>query len=200
MDQGHAGALRKREQFGRGVKAVRFSRQACELRPRVGFPGRLRDTSPQPSQRNRPKHRSEPPVESSFFTPHRYLVPSAADWAVWDDVNGVLAFMTDDEVVENARENERELGDEFARSPLPPDPTPEQAWAYVTELWEGDPGGRGWQVRVPAGATWVALREDEDDPARGGGPEPTFGFGEPPVGDGAWKGAGLLTGDSYSAG
>jgi hypothetical protein len=38
--------------------------------------------------------------------------------------------MTDDEVVENARENERELGDEFARLPLPEHPTPEQAWAY----------------------------------------------------------------------
>jgi hypothetical protein len=27
----------------------------------------------------------------------------------------------------------------------------------------GDPGG-GWQVRVPAGATWVALRDGEGDP------------------------------------
>ena len=47
-------------------------------------------------------------------------------------------------------------------------------------------GGRGWQVRVPAGATWLSLR-DEGDPARGGGPEPAFGFGEPPLGDGAWE-------------
>lgn len=66
--------------------------------------------------------------------------------------------MTDAEAVENARENERELGDEFAKSRLPDDPKPEQAWAYVNELWEGDPGGRGWQVRVPAGATWLSLR------------------------------------------
>jgi hypothetical protein len=95
--------------------------------------------------------------------------------------------MTDDEVVENARENERELGDEFARLPLPEHPTPEQAWAYVTELWEGDPAGRGWRVRVPAGATWLSLRDDEGHPARGAGPEPTFGFGEPPVGEGAWE-------------
>jgi len=115
-----------------------------------------------------------------------YLVPPGADWAVWDDVNGVLSFMTDAETVENARENERQLEDEFARAPLPDDPTPEQAWAYVRELWEGDPGGRGWQVRVPAGATWLSLRGDEDDPARDA-PEPTFGFGEPPVGEGAWE-------------
>jgi hypothetical protein len=38
-------------------------------------------------------------------------------------------LLTDAEVVEDARENERELGDEFAKSPFPPDPTPEQAWA-----------------------------------------------------------------------
>jgi hypothetical protein len=98
--------------------------------------------------------------------------------------------MTDAEAVENARENERELGEEFARSPLPEDPTPEQAWKYVNELWEGDPGGRGWQVRVPAGATWLALRDDEDDPARAGGPEPTFGFGEPPAAEGNWEAPG----------
>jgi hypothetical protein len=57
----------------------------------------------------------------------------------------------------------------------------------VNELWACDPGGRGWQARVPAGATWLSLRDDEDDPARGMGPEPTFGFGEPPVGDGTWE-------------
>jgi hypothetical protein len=120
----------------------------------------------------------------------RYLVPAGADWAVWDDANAVLTFMTDAAAVENARENERELGGEFARSPLPEDPTPEQAWAYVTELWEGDPGGRGWQVRVPPGATWLSLRDDEDDPARAGGPEPTFGFGEPPMSECAWEAPG----------
>jgi hypothetical protein len=119
-------------------------------------------------------------------TETRYLVPPGADWAVWDDANAVLTFMTDAEAVENARANERELGDEYARAQLPVDPTPEEAWAYVTELWEGDPGGRGWQVRVPASATWLSLRDDED-PARGGGPEPAFGFGEPPVEEGAWE-------------
>jgi hypothetical protein len=118
-------------------------------------------------------------------TENRYLVPAGAGWAVWDDVNAVLVFMTDAEVVENARENERDLGGEFAKSPLPEDPTPEQAWAYVNELWEGDPGGRGWQARVPTGATWVALRENEDDTVPDG-PVPTFGFGDPPVGDGIW--------------
>jgi hypothetical protein len=120
-------------------------------------------------------------------TEARYLIPVGADWAVWDDANGVLAFMTDAEAVENARENERELGDEFAGAPLPDDPTPEQAWAYVNELWKGDPGGRGWQLRVPPGATWVALRDDEDDPCRGEGPEPTFGFGKPPLDEGIWS-------------
>src|SRR4051812_9870874 len=62
------------------------------------------------------------------------------------------------------------LGEEVGRR-LPPEPTPEQAWAYVNELWAGDPGGRGWQVRVPAGATRLALKDDEDDPAPDG-PEP----------------------------
>jgi len=118
-----------------------------------------------------------------------YLVPPGADWAVWDDVNGVLSFMTDAETVENARENEALLGEEFGRA-LPPDPTPEEAWAYVTELWEGDPGGRGWQVRVPAGATWLSLRDDEGDAARGEGPEPKFGFGDPPLHDGTWASSG----------
>jgi hypothetical protein len=99
----------------------------------------------------------------------RYLVPPGADWIAWDDANAVLTFVTDAEAVENARENERQLGGDFARSPLPPDPTPEQAWAYVNELWEGDPGGRGWQVRIPPGATWLSLRDDQDDPNRGGG-------------------------------
>jgi hypothetical protein len=123
------------------------------------------------------------------MTETRYLVPAGADWAVWDDSNGVLTFMSDAEVVENARENLRQFeGSEFVEGlDLSGDPTSEQAWAYVNELWEGDPGGRGWQARVPAGATWLSLREDEDDLARAGGPEPTFGFGEPPVGDGAWK-------------
>jgi hypothetical protein len=115
----------------------------------------------------------------------RYLIPAGAYWAVWDDVNAVLAFMSDAAVIENARENERELGDEFGVAPLPDDPTPEQAWEYVDELWSGDLGGRMWRVRVPDGATWVALRDDEDEPAPDG-PEPTFGFGEPPPAEGFW--------------
>jgi hypothetical protein len=41
--------------------------------------------------------------------------------------------------------------------------------------------------KSPVGATWLALRDDEDDPGRGEGPEPTFGFGEPPVSEGAWE-------------
>jgi hypothetical protein len=115
----------------------------------------------------------------------RYLVPPGAGWAVWDDVNAALSFMTDAEAVENARENERHLGDESGRE-LPPDPTPEEAWGFVNELWEGDPGGRGWQARVPTGATWLSLRDDEGDATGGAGPDPTFGFGEPPLDDGVW--------------
>jgi len=123
-------------------------------------------------------------------TETHYLLPPGADWAVWDDVNAVLSFMTDAQAVENARRNERELGREFGDPRgLPPEPTPEQAWEYVNALWEGDPGGRGWQVSVPAGATWLSLQDDEDDPARGGGPDPTFGFGEPPLDDGVWDAA-----------
>src|SRR5437879_2289897 len=134
----------------------------------------------------RPSAEGHPPAPSEVrragaVTETRYLVPPNADWAVWDDVNGVLSFMTDAEVVENARENQRELGDEVAKSPLPLDPTPEQAWAFVSDIWEGDSGGRGWQAHVPAEATWLSLRDDEDDSARGPGPELTFGFGEPPV-------------------
>jgi len=51
-------------------------------------------------------------------TQTHYLVPQGAGWAVWDNVNGVLSFMTDAEVIENARQNERELGEEFAESPF----------------------------------------------------------------------------------
>jgi hypothetical protein len=120
----------------------------------------------------------------------RYLVPPRVDWAVWDDANGVLGFMTDAEVIENARENEALLGDEFAGSPLPADPTPEEAWEYVRELWSGDPGGRFWQVRVPDGATWIALRDNEDDSGREDGPNPTFGLGEPPLREGCWEAPG----------
>jgi hypothetical protein len=116
----------------------------------------------------------------------RCLVPTGADWAVWDDANGVLAFMTDADVIANARENERQLGGEFGGAPLPADPTAEDAWRYVDELWLGDPGGRMWHVRVPDGATWLALRDDPDDPAPDG-PEPTFGSGEPPLGEGVWR-------------
>jgi hypothetical protein len=110
-------------------------------------------------------------------------------WAVWDDVNGVLTFMTDADTVENARQNKAMLGGEFCRE-LPPDPTPEEACAYVNELWAGDPGGRGWQLPVPAGATWLVLRDDEEAGAADG-PEPTFGFGEPPLAM-ALAGAGVL--------
>jgi hypothetical protein len=95
--------------------------------------------------------------------------------------------MTDAEAVENARENERELGEEFARSPLPEDPTPEQAWKYVNELWEGDPRGRGWLVRVPPRATWLWLRHGERVGALGGGPTPTFGFVDPSLDDAIWE-------------
>jgi hypothetical protein len=119
-------------------------------------------------------------------TETRHLVPAGADWAVWDGPNEVLAFMSDADVIANARVNERELGDEFEGTPLPDDPTAEEAWEYVRALWSGDPGGRGWQVRVPEGATWVALRDDADDPAPGG-PEPSFGFGDPPLSEGTWR-------------
>jgi hypothetical protein len=119
----------------------------------------------------------------------RYLVPADADWVVWDNVNGGLSFMTDLEAVENARENEALLGRELGLD-LPPDPTPEQAWAYVNELWEGDPGGRGWQRPIPPGATWLSLRRAADEAAQEGLPQPRFQFGEPPLVEGVWERAG----------
>jgi hypothetical protein len=84
----------------------------------------------------------------------RYAIPQGADWAAWDDVNAVLSFMSDEEVIENARQNLVDFADtEFvAGLSLPDDATPEQAWEVVNQIWEGDPGGRGWQVRVPAPA------------------------------------------------
>jgi hypothetical protein len=110
--------------------------------------------------------------------------PPASIGAQTASANGVLVFLTDRQVIENAQENERELGGEFGGA-MPDDPTAEQAWEYVDALWSGDPGGRMWHVRVPEGATWLALRDDEHDP-RAGGPEPTFGFGEPPLGERLW--------------
>src|SRR5438105_4888675 len=104
-----------------------------------------------PLARRNPRGRQGSPL-----TETRYLIPAGASWAVWDDVNGVLTFMSDAQVVENALENEARLGAESGLD-LQPDPTPEQAWAYVNHLWEGDPGGRGWQTRIPAGATWLEL-------------------------------------------
>ena len=41
-------------------------------------------------------------------------------------------------------------------------------------------------VRVCVGATWLSLRDDEDDPGSDG-PVPTFGFGEAPVSEDAWE-------------
>ena len=121
------------------------------------------------------------------MTETRYLVPTGTDWALWDDSNGVLGFATDAEVVQMARANEAELGEEFAEEELPPDPTPEQALEYIHALWRGDVGGRGWQCRTPADATWVSLRDGEDDHELGNGPVPTFHFGEPPLDEGEWR-------------
>jgi hypothetical protein len=118
----------------------------------------------------------------------RYLVPPGADWAVWDDVNGILTFMTDAEAVGLAEANLREFPENAPDEPSVE--TAEQAWEVINAIWEGDPGGRGWQARLPSGATWLSLRDDEDNPARGGGPEPTFGFGEPPLDDGTWRSRG----------
>jgi hypothetical protein len=132
-------------------------------------------------------------------TETRYVVPEGADWAVWDDINAVLTFMTDAEAVENARENEAQLGEEFGRG-LPPDPTPEQAWAYLNALWRGDPGGRGLAGPGPGGRhlALAAGRRGRSRPRRGAGAHVRVrraAGGRRRVG-----GAGLLTGDSYSAG
>jgi len=120
----------------------------------------------------------------------RYVIPPGKRWALWDDSNGVLGFATDAEIVQMARQNERELGDDFADEQLTNDPTPEQALEYINALWRGDVGGRGFQLRVPEGATWVSLGDAEIDPELGNGPEPTFHFNEPPLGEGEWGEAG----------
>jgi hypothetical protein len=68
MARGRAGDPLHVERFGPGVKAIAWSRPACELQPRVGLPGRLRDSTLATPAR-RAEHRSELAVEPSFFTP-----------------------------------------------------------------------------------------------------------------------------------
>jgi hypothetical protein len=53
--------------------------------------------------------------------------PPASIGAQTASANGVLVFLTDRQVIENAQENERELGGEFGGA-MPDDPTAEQAW------------------------------------------------------------------------
>jgi len=114
-----------------------------------------------------------------------YMLPPGTDWVVWEDVNGALRTMTDEEVVEMARENLRQFGGSDVDL-LRHDPqTPEQAWEVINEIWEGDPGGRGWQLRVPQGAQWVQIEFPGEDDPRWGGADPRvahFGSGQPPAG------------------
>lgn len=119
-----------------------------------------------------------------------YLVPSGKDWAVWDDVNGVLSFMTDREVMENNRANVDQLGDALDSDEMPfrerlTPGTPEEAWDQTNEIWEGDPGGRGWQVRIPKGAQWVTIhhREHYTETFL---PVPEWHMDAPPLTEGEW--------------
>lgn len=97
-----------------------------------------------------------------------YAVPQGADWAVWDAPNGVLSFMSDAEAVRCYRENAEDFGRPDGHPP-PDEATPEQAWAAVDALWDGDPGGAGWRCRLVPGSTWLRLRWADGD--RIGDPE-----------------------------
>jgi len=55
-------------------------------------------------------------ITTTPLTETRYLVPAGADWAVWDDVNGVLGFMTDAQAVETSSETGRPEARIFAFS------------------------------------------------------------------------------------
>jgi hypothetical protein len=49
---------------------------------------------------------------------------------------------------------------------------------------QGAAAGRSGYLAAPPGSRSGTTRTDA---ARGAGPDPTFGFGEPPVGEGIWK-------------
>ena len=123
--------------------------------------------------------------------PAYYTIPPGAQWVTWDDANWALNFMTDEEVLQNYHAN----ADFFLKDERDPalfrrlldigimpgqEPTPEQAWEAVNAIWEGDLGGRGWQVRVPQGAEWIYLQNGYDENL--GGPPYEFGSGPPPEG------------------
>ena len=125
------------------------SKKIRETYERLGLPvpPEMAEGAPSP-QGASPYHGGEgDPAADTSYDPGEthYGVKPGADWAAWDDVNGVLSFMTDEEVMENYRANVEELGqDEDFGGPYGTDAaTPEEAWAVVKQIWEGDPGGRG---------------------------------------------------------
>jgi len=90
-----------------------------------------------------------------------FAVPGGAQWAAWDDVNGVLSFLTDDDVMDNLQQNLGDFPEDDEGQPWPVPGTAEEAWDVTNAIWEGDPGGRGKQERVPEGATWLIVRNPE---------------------------------------
>jgi hypothetical protein len=136
-----------------------------------------------------------------YSTDMRYLVPSGKAWANWEDVNENLDFLTDEEVLEVWRANVRDLGDfeDENEAPFRERTTPrtaDEAWALIDELWEGDPGGRGWHVRVPEGAQWVRVHNDD---GQRGDPVPEWHSDAPPLTEGEWQTPGY-GGSSFEGG
>jgi hypothetical protein len=131
----------------------------------------------------------------------RYLVPPGAQWAAYEPVNGVLSFMTDSQVMQLYRQNAEEFGDPGpgeAPGALRAPGSAEEAWRRIHEIWEGDPGGRGWEERVPDGAQWLSLRKSEswDSPRE---ETPEWHFDAPPLMEGEWATPGY-GGESFGSG
>jgi hypothetical protein len=101
-----------------------------------------------------------------------YVIPGGKQWVAWDDANEILSFMTDEEVIQNAIENQEQFPEYGA---LGTPTTADQAWRVIDEIWEGDPGGRGWHKRIPVGSGWLTISRQE-----GAVPSVQFNKGKPP--------------------
>jgi hypothetical protein len=104
-----------------------------------------------------------------------YKIPKGKTWAAWDDANAILDFLNDQEVIQNAVANQEQFP-EFGAFGTPK--TAEEAWKLIDQIWEGDPGGRGWHKHIPQGATYMTV----DRTKEGEVPNAEFKSGQPPKG------------------